>query len=100
MAHSFRTKKTLIRKKGSGRVTKKATSKVKKEIKRRFNHKTGCSQRKTAAAFGMTQSYVSKILKHSTNVKKYKKYKKPKLTGAQKKAGRSKCRRMLEEYPG
>jgi len=41
MAHSFRTKKTLIRKKGSGRVTKKATSKVKKEIKRRFNHKRG-----------------------------------------------------------
>ena len=48
----------------------------------------------------MTQSYVSKILKHSTNVRKYKKYKRPKLTEAQKKAGWSKCRRMLEEYPG
>ena len=48
----------------------------------------------------MTQSYVSKILKHSTNVRKYKKNKRPKLNEAQKKAGRSKCRRMLEEYPG
>ncbi len=93
-------KKSLRRKKGSGRVTKKATSKVKKEIKRRFNHKTGCSQRLTASEFGMSQSYVSKILKHSTDFRKYKKSKRPKLTEAQKKAGRSKCREMLKKYPG
>jgi hypothetical protein len=93
-------KKSLRMKKGSGRVTKKATSKVKKEIKRRFNHKTGSSQRLTASEFGMSQSYVSKILKHSTDVRKYKKSKRPKLTEAQKKAGRSKCREMLKKYPG
>jgi len=93
-------KQSLRRKKGSSRVTKKATSKVKKEIKRRFNHKTGSSQRLTASEFGMSQSYVSKILKHSTDVRKYKKSKRPKLTEAQKKAGRSKCREMLKKYPG
>jgi len=54
----------------------------------------------TASEFGMSQSYVSKILKHSTDVRKYKKSKRPKLTEAQKKAGRSKCREMLKKYPG
>ena len=42
--------KTLKRKKGSGRIAKKATPKVIKAIKRKFNHCTGCSQRKTASA--------------------------------------------------
>ncbi len=36
--------KTLKRKKGSGRIAKKATPKVIKAIKRKFNHRTGCSQ--------------------------------------------------------
>ena len=50
-------KKTLKRKKSSGRVAKKATSKVIKAVKRSFNHKTGRSQRKSARSFNMSQSY-------------------------------------------
>jgi len=40
-------------------LSKKATPKVIKAIKRKFNHRTGCSQRKTASAFNLTVSHVN-----------------------------------------
>jgi len=96
----LRTKKTLKRKKGSGRVAKKLTPKVIKAIKRSFNHKTGRSQRKSARSFNMSQSYVSKILKKYSDIRAYKKYKKPLMTASQKKQLRPKCRKILSKYRG
>jgi len=64
---------TLERKKGSGRVTKKATPKVIKAIKRSLNNKTGQSQRKVSRSFNISQSYVSVILKKHSNKKNKKK---------------------------
>jgi hypothetical protein len=52
---------------------KKQPKKVVKEIKRRFNCRTGCSQRKTASAFGISGSYVNHILKKHSSIRKYKK---------------------------
>jgi len=93
-------KKELKRKKGSGRVAIKATPKVIKAIKRTFNHKTGRSQRKSANLFNMSQAYVSKILKKYSNIRAYKKYKKPLMTALQKKQLRPKCRKILNKYRG
>jgi len=72
-------KKHLKRKKGNGRVAKKDTAKKKKEIKRRFSHRHGCSQRRTSSDFNINiaQSYLNKILKESSDIKYHKKLKKP-----------------------
>ena len=96
----LRTKKTLKRKKGSGRVAKKATPKVIKAIKRSFNHKTGRAQRKSARSFNMSQSFVSKKLKKNSDIRAYKKFKKPLMTALQKKQLRPKCRKILSKYRG
>jgi transposase len=85
MAGTIAKKKHLKRKNGSGKVAKKVTTKEKKEIKRRFNHRLGCSQRRTASEFNIAQSYLNKILKESSGVKYYKKLKKPLMTDEQKK---------------
>ena len=55
----LRKNKILERKKGSGRIAKKVN--VIKAIKRKFNHRHGCSQRKVASEFNISQQYVSKI---------------------------------------
>ena len=68
--------KSLGRKNGSGLVTKKPTPKVVRKIKRSFNHLNGISQRKAALKFSISQSYISKILKESSNIRVYKKIKK------------------------
>ena len=68
---------TLERKKGSGRIAKKVNSKVIKAIKKKFNHRHGCSQRKVASELNISQQYVSKILKESSDIKCFKKYKRP-----------------------
>ena len=91
-------KNHLKRKNGSGRVAKKVTAKEKKEIKRRFNHRHGCSQRRTASKFNIAQSYLNKILKESSGVKYYKKLKKPLMTDEQKKLLRPKCKAIVENY--
>ena len=64
--------------KGSGRVIKKAATKVVSQIKRRFNQRSGVSQRKAALKFNMSQSYISKILKESSNIRVYREIKKTK----------------------
>jgi hypothetical protein len=90
--------KTLKRKKGSGRIAKKATPKVIKAIKRKFNHRTGCSQRKTASAFNLTVSHVNYILKKYSDIRKYKKFKRPLMNDQQRAQLRPKCRKLLNKY--
>jgi hypothetical protein len=65
-----------------------------------FNHKSGRSQKKSANSFNMHQTYVSKILKKYSNIRAYKKYKKPLMTQLQKSQLRPKCRKILEKYRG
>ena len=53
--------KTLKRKKGSGRIAKKATPKVIKAIKRKFNHRTGCSHKERQLVRSIWQYHMSII---------------------------------------
>ena len=103
--------KTLEHKKGSGRVTKKVNRKIIKAIKRKFNHRHGCSQSKVASEFNISQQYVSKILKYhlwkpkmilkeSSDIKCYKKYKRSLMIAEQKKSLRPKCKQLVEKYRG
>jgi len=89
---------TLELKVGSGRPVKKATKQNISTIKKYFNNKAGCSQRRIAKRINMTQAYVSTILKKYTRIKCMKRIKKPLLTELQKKAARPKCTKLLNEY--
>ena len=82
--------KTLERKNGSGRVAKKFNSKVIKAIKNKFDHNYGCSQRTVDSEFNITQLYVCKILKESSDINCYKKYKRSLMNAEQKKSLRPK----------
>jgi len=73
---------------------------VKQQIKKKFNHRSGCSQRKVAQKFNISKSYVQKILKQSSNIRCYKKIKIPDTTDKQKKLARPKCRKLLKNYRG
>ena len=97
---SLEQNKTLARENGSGRVAKKVTRTVKQQIKKKFNHRSGCSQRKVAQKFNISKSYVQKILKQSSNIRCYKKIKIPDMTDKQKKLARPKCRKLLKNYRG
>jgi transposase len=90
--------KSLERKKGSGRKAKIATKATIAKVKKFFDHKSGCSQRRIARRLGCSHSYVNKILKEKTTVRYYKKIKKPNTTAKQKEQNRSKCRRILEDF--
>ena len=59
---------------------KKIKAKERIEIKRKFKHPHGCSQRKVAREFNISPSYINKILKESSNIKCYKKIKRPLMT--------------------
>jgi hypothetical protein len=91
-------KKSLKRKKGSGRPAAIATKRNIIRIKNHFNHKSGLSQRSYARRLGCTQSYISMILKRSSSIKVRKKFKKPLMKDTQKACVRSKCRTMLTKY--
>ena len=91
--------KTLERKNGSGRVAKKFSSKVIKAIKNKFDHKHGCSQRTVDSEFNITQLYVCKILKESSDINCYKKYKRP-LMKEEQKLLRPKCKKLVKKYRG
>ena len=45
-------------------------------------------------------SYVNKIVKESSNIKRYKKYKRPLMNEEQKKSLRPKCKQLVEKYHG
>ena len=84
--------------KGSGRPVKIATRANILRTKKYFNHKSGRSQRKLARRINCTQSYISYILNKRTDIRKYKKYKRPKLTAQQQAVMRPKCRILLKKY--
>jgi transposase len=90
--------KSLERKKGSGRPVRVATKHNIQKIARFFNHKSGCSQNRAARKFNCTQQNISTILKKHTDIRCYKKTKKPLMTPTQKAAARPKCRKLLEKY--
>ena len=90
--------KTVERKKGSGRPAKIATKLMVAKLKSYFNHKSGRSQRKMARRFNCHFTYIGKILKKYTGIRKFKKFKRPHLNLQQQQAARPKCRRMYLKY--
>ncbi len=91
---------SLKRKVGSGRPTKIATRCNIAKIVRKFNHRSGCSQRKVAWQLNTSLQYISYILKHRTEIRCHKKQKKPAMAIKQKKAARPKCKKLAEMYAG
>jgi predicted transcriptional regulator len=89
---------SLARKVGSGRPTIKATKGNITLIKKKFNHRSGCSQRRVARELNISQPYVSIILKKYTSIKCRKKSKRPAMSEKQKQAARPKCRKIRETY--
>jgi len=90
--------RSLQHQKGAGRPGKIATKSNINAIKRMFNHRSGCSQRKAARRYQTSQPYISMILNKYTSVRCRKKFKKPRMTELQKKAARPKCRKLVELY--
>lgn len=82
----------------AGRPIKIATKPTIAKIKKIFNHRSGRSQKKTAKKFKTSQQYISMILKKYSNIRCYKKSKKPLMTELQRKAARPKCRKLLQKY--
>ena len=100
-ATSYRKVKRLrvgapLRKQRNDRPAKIATANNIKIIEQNFKNRDGCSQRKVVIK--STQLYVSYILKKYTNIRCYKKIKKPKRTAAQLRVIRPKCRKMYKMY--
>lgn len=91
-------KKSLIRKKGSGRKAKIATKQNILKVKNHFNHKSGRSQKNMASKLGCHRTYIGKILKKYSAIRLRKKQKRPLMSEQQKAQARAKCRRMLEKY--
>lgn len=75
---------TLARKEGSGRPIQIATKENLQKLKYTFDHRSR-SQRKFASKIGFSQKYVSDLLKKNTDIRTYKKHKKPDMTQRQKK---------------
>lgn len=63
-----------------------------------MDHKHGISQRKVARRLGCHQSTVIRILKNETNIRCYKKVKKPKRTEQQQQQAKPKCRKMVNLF--
>lgn len=89
---------SLKRKPGSGRKPTVATVTNIKKLTEMFNNKSGCSLKKAGKKFNCDKSCISKILKNKTNIRCFKKIKKPKRTANQMKNMRPKCRKMSEFY--
>jgi transposase len=92
---------TLARKSGSGRWPGRIKIATKANIRRivqKFNHRSGCSQRKEAKKWNTTQQYVSFLLKKHTNIKCRKKIKRPLMSEKQKAESRPKCRKLSEKF--
>ena len=87
-------KKSLERKKGSGRKPKIVTKQNILKIKNHFNHKSGRSQKKMASKLGCHRTYIGIILKKYSGIKKRKKQKRPLITAQL----RPKGHRMLEKF--
>ena len=91
-------KKSLDRKNGSGRKVKIATKQNILKVKNHFNHRSGRSQKTMASMLGCHRTYIGKILKKYSDIKRRKKRKRPLMTDLQKAQVRPKCRRILEKF--
>ena len=78
--------KTLDRKFGSGRPRTIATKAKIAKVKKHFNNRSGCSQRKFAKKLNCHQTTIGKILKKYSQITCRKKQKKPLMTEKQKEA--------------
>ena len=86
------------RKRSSGRPVKIATKKNIRALKNYFNHRSARSQNAFAKRIGCTQRYVGYMLQKHTDIRRYKKAKRPLMTAAQRKKARPKCRAMYDRY--
>ena len=77
-----------------------ATKGTIQKVKRYFDHRTGRSQRKIAGKIGCSQAYISRLIKKHTDIRCYKKSKRPLMTDKQKQQARPKCRKMYYRYRG
>ncbi|KAL4467962.1 hypothetical protein ABPG72_021743 [Tetrahymena utriculariae] len=91
-------KGSLKRKSGSGRIPTVATKKNIKKITKYFKNKDGVSQRNAAKQFKCSQGYISKIISKKTNLKCFKKMKRPFRSTQQIKDIRPKCRKLYDLY--
>lgn len=82
----------------SGRPPRIATKSTIQMLKKKFNHRSGCSQRATARELGCSPWYVSHMLRKHTSIRCFKKYKRPLLTQLQREQARPKCRAMYNLY--
>jgi hypothetical protein len=83
---------------GSGRPPTVAKSINVENIAKFFDQKSGVSQKEVAKTYNCNQSTISRILKQKTNVRVFKKKRRPFRTPTQKKAMRPKCRKMGKIY--
>ena len=68
---------SLKRKVGSGRTAKISTAKNVQKIDSFFRNKSGCSQRGVAKKFNCSQSLISKVLSQKTDIRCFKKKRRP-----------------------
>ena len=95
---SAQLKLPVERKNGSGRPAVIATNANIQKIKRYFDNTSGKPQKKIAEQLNCTRERISQILKKHTNIKRYKKGRKPRRTQCQLKKMRPKCRDLHEKY--
>ena len=93
---SYLKGKCVERKNGSGKPPFIATKKNIKKLKKWFDHKSGVSLRKVARRLNCRHTTILSILKKHTDIKVYKKTKKPDRTEFQRKIARPKCGKLLK----
>ena len=81
----------MQRKPGSGRPPKKMKEKETRALIRYLSGKVGVSQRKAAKKFGVSQSYVAKIVKEKSNIRYFRRQPAPAATEEQKKKQKKRC---------
>lgn len=92
---------TEVKMKSRKSVATKMPKKQVKRLRKFFDHKTGRSQRKAASKFGISQSYVNKLLrskKHGDIIKCRKKQAIPDRSELQIQNAKTKCRKLSEKY--
>ena len=94
----YEQNKPIGRKKSSGLRPKITTKHTIRKLKKMFNNRSGCSQRRAARVIGCSQPYIGKMLKFSTGIKKRKKEKIPDRTLQQQETARPKWRKLFEAY--
>ena len=92
---TFDERKTPERKAGSG-PPRKFSKKDAKKLMKLVNHKTGCSQRKLARKFNVSQPTISNEIKHQGCVY-YKRKRAPKTTEAQRERQKERLKKLSRD---